>query len=702
MPDDDDGAEPELVLASWPDVELLAVGEWPLSTGLASFTTADLQAACAAARCPSVGNPILKLGHHDPRFDGEPAIGCIGNMRLNDTQTKVLGDYTGMPGWLGGILPSAYPKRSVEGCWNFKCQQGHTHPFVITAVALLGVTPPGVGTIASLNDIADLYGLDLPDQPAPVDASAARTFRTLALGAAMPSPPGSTPVAEAMGTVTTVDDVRREFYEEAPWSQWIVELQLGADGPVLIVIDDSTGQLYRVPVMLDEAEPGEVEFGESVAVLVSYVNAPDQTAEAAAFPAGLRVAASWGSRNASTEGFRAAWDASAAQSNLGDDPTQAQLNAMYALPGDTKTASKLPHHDCPPGGPVGAANTQACSAAIGAINGARGGLAGVSADDKKKAYNHLAAHIRAGGGEAPEFTGSGDSRAYLAQFGRHHNPQEGDAMADDDRDGQHPDGQAPEDGLTEAAGNHGAFDGEHNHPHSAFGSQGDDDTHEHTHRHANDAVHKHVHDPVSAAPDRAPAASTNQGGSSDVEFTAEEMAAIRQRLGKNDGEEVSHADIAAALTAGPPPAPVAASAGTGTGDEGPVDVPQIGDGAYLVDGDILRDYQQRALAGDHAVRRLHVSERDQILAEAIRAGKFPQARLEHYQAMWDRDPDGTRNYVEAMASGLVPMGPALGNNPGYDPDLPGDFEGQSAYRDLYPDDARGGLSAAPGVHQARR
>jgi HK97 family phage prohead protease len=95
------------------------------------------------------------------------------------------------------------------------------------------------------------------------------------------------------------------------------------------------------------------------------------------------------------------WDAAANEKNLGDDPSAAQLKAMYALPGDTKSDSKLPHHNVSSSGKVGAANTKACSAAIAALNGGRGGV-DVSDSARKTAYNHLAAHIRAAGGDPPE------------------------------------------------------------------------------------------------------------------------------------------------------------------------------------------------------------------------------------------------------------------------------------------------------------
>jgi len=173
------------------------------------------------------------------------------------------------------------------------------------------------------------------------------------------------------------------------------------------------------------------------------------------------------------------------------------------------------------------------------------------------------------------------------------------------------------------------------------------------------------------------------------------MAVIRRRLGKSDGEPVSADEIAAAMDV--PRAPVAASAG-GPADDGTVTVPTIADGTYLVDGDILKRYQERALAGDRAVRAMHVGERDQILAAAVHDGKFPQARKEYFERLWDKDPDGTRSLVKSLASGLVPMDP-VGSNGEFatDPDMAADFDAQKAYRTLYPDDIRGGKSAAPGV-----
>jgi len=140
-----------VALKGIPDVELVAVGSWDASTGPVTITNDDVNQAIAALECPGVHHPVLKLGHDEPdpdgqkiRWDGTPAVGWVSNMRLSDNGAKILGDYTGMPAWLADVAASAYPQRSVEIRRDLKCQIGHTHPFVITAVSLLGVYPPAV------------------------------------------------------------------------------------------------------------------------------------------------------------------------------------------------------------------------------------------------------------------------------------------------------------------------------------------------------------------------------------------------------------------------------------------------------------------------------------------------------------------------------------------------------------------------------
>lgn len=260
-------------LSRLPGVELMHAGQWDISTGTATFTADDLAAAVAALDCPAVRRPVLKLGHTDPRFDGEPAVGWIDNLAAASDGHTLLGDYVGMPGWLGPLLASAYPDRSIEGWWNFPCQIGHVHPFVLTGVALLGVTAPGIGTLASLQDVAALYGVAATPAPS-TGVPVALTVRA-ARGGSMPNPH---PMQVAAGVTT--EDVRRAYYDDAPWSVWIEEFHLA---PLqLIVIDDMSGTRSRVPVVVAEGDGEDaVSFGDAVPVVVRYEDAAADSAVAA-------------------------------------------------------------------------------------------------------------------------------------------------------------------------------------------------------------------------------------------------------------------------------------------------------------------------------------------------------------------------------------------------------------------------------------
>lgn len=75
------------------------------------------------------------------------------------------------------------------------------------------------------------------------------------------------------------------------------------------------------------------------------------------------------------------------------------LNEEGLLP---QYAGKLPHHEVGEDGTPGAANLTACSSAIAALHGARGGV-DIPDDQRRATYNHLAAHLEDAGRTPPEF-----------------------------------------------------------------------------------------------------------------------------------------------------------------------------------------------------------------------------------------------------------------------------------------------------------
>ncbi|UAJ16181.1 hypothetical protein SEA_MALIBO_4 [Gordonia phage Malibo] len=240
-------------IACVPGVELARTGQWSASTGVTTITRADLAEAIAAMECPAVRDPVIKLGHTDPRFDGQPAIGRVTNLEVVD-EYSLRGDLDGMPGWLGEILASAYPARSIEAEWNHRCSVGHTHPFVLTGLSLLGVTAPAIGSLA---DIAALWGVDTTTQAADVIAAGK--------GIVMP---------KSVAASATVEDIRRAYYDTASYDFWVEEIQLA---PLqLIVVNDIDGSRLRVPVAVDPERDGQdaITFGEAVPVVVRYDDVP--------------------------------------------------------------------------------------------------------------------------------------------------------------------------------------------------------------------------------------------------------------------------------------------------------------------------------------------------------------------------------------------------------------------------------------------
>lgn len=547
------GAMPTTVpqLVTIPDIDLVATGTWDLSSGRQTFTTADLHEAVKAMACPAIGQPVIKLGHIDPRFDGEPAIGKIANIRVNDAGTKLKGDLAGMPGWLAQISASAFPRRSVEGCYDFKCQIGHTHPFVLTGVALLGVAAPGVGVLNDLSDIASLYGVS-------AEVAAA------AIGWEF----SSDQLTEGTIMAVTEEDVRRAYYATGgDPSLWITELQM--DPTQLIVTDGE--KIFRVPFAI----AGTAVTFEGAAELSGYA---ELTAARGASPV-VAYATAQVSRSAIFGADNKPYgDVKYADPKNGKYPidTEAHAKAAWSYINQDKNASQYP---------MNGVSLQTVKDAIMA------------------ACKHFGIDISAAAADPPTMTG--DSKT-------------GD--------------------VNNASMTHGSYTGTHTHLHAANGSQGKDDAHSHPHTHNGDGDHGHAHATAGAA---------NQGkDGSDVELTDEQKTSLRKSLGLADDAEITPEMLITASSALRESADqkVAAAARH-----------QLPAGVMTVDREAWDNLNKRVEQGEKFRAKKLVDERDEVIAAAIRDGKFSAARRVHWARLWDADPDGTREVLAGLHKNVVPV-----------------------------------------------
>jgi hypothetical protein len=252
---------PEPEFSRLPAVPICETGTWITSTGIFTFTPEDFAAAVEAVEgCPAVRVPIIKLGH-GPITKGMPAVGHVAAMRVTNSGETLTGDLEGMPPGFASIAAETYPDRSIEGRYGYVCAIGHTHPFVITALSLLGVEEPAVGTLTSL---LELYGVAAET---PTGAGAFTVH------------PSERVMPKQVDASTSTADVERAFYDDAPWDQWIRRICL--DPPEVIV--ESDDGLLAVPytisgdtVTFAEPRPVVEEYRDKVAaakprpVLASY------------------------------------------------------------------------------------------------------------------------------------------------------------------------------------------------------------------------------------------------------------------------------------------------------------------------------------------------------------------------------------------------------------------------------------------------
>ena len=125
-----------------------------------------------------------------------------------------------------------------------------------------------------------------------------------------------------------------------------------------------------------------------------------------------------------------------------------------------------------------------------------------------------------------------------------------------------------------------------------------------------------------------------------MEFSDDQMAALRKRLGVADDAELTGEQILAAL--GEEPGRQAAAAA-------------LPAGVIAIDQDVWDRTQERIRDGEAARRQQLLTERDQHIQAAIAAGKFPAGRREHWERIWAADPEGTKTVLAGLTPGVVPL-----------------------------------------------
>lgn len=245
------------------DVEICQTGiKYQLASGPATFTVEDLQDAVAAQGDPAIKAPRIKLGHFANlglMEDGQPSVGTVTDMRLEQGDHLIMGTLKSVPEWLSVILPSAYPARSIEAAVEATTVTGNSWRLIVTDLALLGVIWPGVST---LEDIQALYSKVGPKN--------LKVLTTKEEVAAL-----SVAAAASVTAQVNVEDVSRAWSQfkrssDVAGMWWWIRAML-QEPDELIVEDEDTGDLYRVPYTI---AGDDVNFNDPIAVKIEYKDKP--------------------------------------------------------------------------------------------------------------------------------------------------------------------------------------------------------------------------------------------------------------------------------------------------------------------------------------------------------------------------------------------------------------------------------------------
>jgi hypothetical protein len=147
-------------------------------------------------------------------------------------------------------------------------------------------------------------------------------------------------------------------------------------------------------------------------------------------------------------------------------------------------------------------------------------------------------------------------------------------------------------------------------------------------------------------------------GASDAEISAAILAAAEgeQPGGGGEGEQPGQGEQPGEGDTPPgegeQPGGGEATPGEQPGETATLTIPE---GMQLIDSTVLTELQQGVAASNAEIAKQRIKERDEFIAGACRAGKFARSRIAHFTSLWETDPDGTRELINKLAPGLVPV-----------------------------------------------
>ena len=146
-----------------------------------------------------------------------------------------------------------------------------------------------------------------------------------------------------------------------------------------------------------------------------------------------------------------------------------------------------------------------------------------------------------------------------------------------------------------------------------------------------DATHQRVASQLTPA---ASASGSPTGKETAVAFSNDQLNKMRADLGlAPDADETA---IASAVAARPT-------------------TPALPEGVVTIDATTLEEIRSQAQAGVQALERQRVADRDRVVDQAIQSGKFAASRRDHFIALMDADPEGTRAVIDSLADNTIPV-----------------------------------------------